>query len=222
MRLVASALVASALLGALAGPAVADVRVAVQACPTTYGVPGDHPTRATHATLPLTANEASSLVAWAGGGTPIVLAPHGYACKALVGADGGVHVRLAPPDAGTSGPAVDVEVEGSCVGCIAAVACGLFPHAVKDTGFACHTPHPKGERVARLLPNVRAFIDPAGVRGSGNPSGWATARRRGGRVRPRPDIVRRQAHLHARHERRRMLPEHPDRLPRARRRALTA
>jgi hypothetical protein len=171
VRLVASALVASALLGALASPAVADVRVAVQACPTTYGVPGDHPTRPTHATLPLTAKEASSLVAWAGGGTPIVLAPHGYACKALVGADGGVHVRLAPPDAGATGPAVDVEVEGSCVGCIAAVACGLFPRAARETGFACHTPRPKGERVARLLPNVRAFIDPAGVRGSGNPSG---------------------------------------------------
>ena len=128
MRLVASALVASALLGALASPAVADVRVAVQACPTTYGVPGDHPIRPTHATLPLKAKEARSLVAWAGGGTPIVLAPHGFACTALVGADGGVHVRIAPPDARpATGPAVDVEVEGSCVGCIASVACGLFP-----------------------------------------------------------------------------------------------
>jgi hypothetical protein len=64
-----------------------------------------------------------------------------------------------------------VEVEGSCVGCIASVACGLFPRAARDTGFACHTPHPKAERVARLLPNVRAFVDPAGVHGSGNPSG---------------------------------------------------
>ena len=172
MRLVASALVASALLGALASPAVADVRVAVQACPTTYGVPGDHPIRPTHATLPLKAKEARSLVAWAGGGTPIVLAPHGFACTALVGADGGVHVRIAPPDARpATGPAVDVEVEGSCVGCIASVACGLFPRAARDTGFACHTPHPKAERVARLLPNVRAFVDPAGVHGSGNPSG---------------------------------------------------
>ncbi len=171
MRLLASALVAWALLGALSSPAIADVRVAVQACPTTYGVPGDHPTRATHAALHLTAKEASSLVAWAGGGTPIVLAPRGFACKALVGADGGVHVRLAPADARTTGPAVDVEIEGSCVGCIASVACGLFPRAVKDTGFACHTPHPKRERVARLLPNVRAFVDPVGVRGSGDPSG---------------------------------------------------
>jgi hypothetical protein len=171
VRLLAAAVVAAALLGTLASTATAGVRVAVQACPTSYGVPGDHPTRPTHATLALTAKQAGSLVAWAGGGTPVVLAPRGYGCKALVGADGGVHVRLAPPGAAASGPAVDIEVEGSCVGCIAALACGLFPHASKDTGFACHTVHPKRERVARLLPDVRAFIDPAGVKGSGDPSG---------------------------------------------------
>jgi hypothetical protein len=171
VRVLVTALVATALLGTLASAALADVRVTVQACPTTYGIPGDHPIRPTHATLALKATEAASLVAWAGGGTPVVLAPRGYACKALVGADGGVHVRLAPPGAPTSGPAVDVDVEGSCVGCIAALACGLFPHASKTTGFPCHTAHPKRERVATLLPNVRAFIDPPGVRGSGNPSG---------------------------------------------------
>jgi hypothetical protein len=88
-----------------------------------------------------------------------------------VGADGGVHVRLAPRGAGTSGPTVDVEIEASCSGCIATLACGLFPRAAKDTGFTCYTPRPKAERVARLLPTVRAFSDPPGVKGSGVPSG---------------------------------------------------
>jgi hypothetical protein len=171
VRLLVPALVATALLGTLAATAEADVRVAVRACPTTHGIPGDHPTRPTRATLDLTAKQARTVVAWAGGGTPVVLAPRGFDCTALVGADGGVHVRLVPPGAGKRGPAVDVEVEGSCVGCIASVACGLFPRAVKDTGFACHTPRPKLERVASLLPNVRAFVDPAGVKGSGDPSG---------------------------------------------------
>jgi hypothetical protein len=154
-------------------PAQAAVRVAVHPCATTYGAGEKHPARATHATLAVSATTAARLTAFAGGGTPVVLGPRGYACSALVGADGGVHVRLAPAGAGTSGPTVDVEVEGSCVGCIATLACGLFPHAAKDTGFTCYTPSPKAERVARLLPNVRAFSDPPGVKGSGVPSGGA-------------------------------------------------
>ncbi len=143
----------------------------VKRCPTTYAIPGQKHTFPTHTSLSATAKEARTVVAWAGGGTPIVLAPSGFSCKALVGADGGVHVQLAPPGAGKQGPAVDVEVEGACIGCITAVACGLFPGAAKDMSFPCKTPHPKSERVAKLLPTVRAFIDPAGVHGTGSPSG---------------------------------------------------
>jgi hypothetical protein len=163
-----------AVLGVFASTASAKVRVRVKACPTTYAIPGQHLTRPTHANLALNAAQASKLVAWAGGGTPIVLAPHGYACTALVGADGGVHVQLARggvPGAAKTGPAVDVEVEGACVSCITAVVCGLFPSASKDSGYPCKTPRPARERVAKLLPTVRAFIDPAGVRGTGAPSG---------------------------------------------------
>ncbi len=107
-----------------------------------------------------------------------MLAPHGFSCTALVGADGGVHVQLAPPGAvgaAKTGPAVDVEIEGACVSCITAVACGLFPTASKDSGIPCRTPHPARERVAKLLPTVRAFIDPAGVTGTGAPSGGRLA-----------------------------------------------
>jgi Domain of unknown function (DUF4850) len=156
---------------ALAPSSLASVRVPVKRCPTTYAIPGQKHTFPTHTTVSATAVEARAIVAWAGGGTPIVLAPPGFACKALVGADGGVHVQLAPPGAGKQGPAVDVEVEGACIGCITAVACGLFPGAAKDMAFPCKTPRPKGERVAKLLPTVRAFIDPAGVHGTGSPSG---------------------------------------------------
>jgi hypothetical protein len=162
------AVLALVLLGALAPGALADVRVAVRSCPTTFAIPGDRQTPPTHANLAL---EAKQLVAWAGPGTPIVLAPHGFACKARVGADGGVHLRLAPPGAVRSGPAVDVEVEGACVGCITAMACGLFPDAEQAMGYPCTTRLPKRERVARLLPTVRAFSDPPGVKGSGSPSG---------------------------------------------------
>lgn len=162
------------LLGALvvpAAPASADITVAVHRCPTQYGVVGASFTRPSSARLDLGTADAKRLVAWAGGGTPIVLAPQGYDCTALVAADGGVHVRLAPPGAATTGPAVDVEVEGSCVGCIVQLACGVFRDAAKGSGFTCKTPRPEAERVSRLIPNVRAFHDPAGVKGSGDPSG---------------------------------------------------
>jgi hypothetical protein len=172
-------LLAIALLGALAivaGPASAGVRVAVHVCPTSYGVPGASfkaPPRS--AQLALGAAAARRVVAWAGPGTPIVLGPPGYACQALVGADGGVHLRLAPPGAPRSGPAVDVEVEGSCVGCIVQLACGVFRDAASGSGFTCKTPHPAEERVSRLLAHVRAFHDPPRVKGSGDPSGGAIA-----------------------------------------------
>jgi hypothetical protein len=162
------------LLGAFSASAAATVQVPVKACPTTYAIPGQHFKRPARATLALTAKEASVLVAWAGGGTPIVLAPRGFACTALVGADGGVHVQVAPagvPGAAETGPAVDVEVEGACVGCITSVVCGVFPTASRDNGIPCKTPRPARERVVRLLPTVRAFFDPPGVTGTGAPSG---------------------------------------------------
>jgi hypothetical protein len=171
VRRVPLAVLALAFLGVFAPGALANVRVAVRPCPTTFAIPGDQQTPPKHANLALEAKQAKQVVAWAGGGTPIVLAPHGFACKALVGADGGVHVQLAPPGGARNGPAVDVEVEGACIGCITAMACGLFPAAEQAMGYPCTTKLPKRERVARLLPTVRAFSDPPGVKGSGSPSG---------------------------------------------------
>jgi hypothetical protein len=175
VRAFALGVVLIALGGVFAASASAKVRVPVRSCPTTYAIPGQHHARPTTA---LVADGARGLVAFAGGGTPIVLAPHGFACSALVGADGGVSVQLTPPGvtgAIKTGPAVNIEVEGACVSCITAVACGLFPTASRQNGFPCSTPRPVRERVAKLLPTVRAFIDPAGVRGTGAPSGGRLA-----------------------------------------------
>jgi hypothetical protein len=147
------------------------VTVPVHRCPTSYGVPGATFRHVTSARVDLSPAHAKRLVAWSGGGTPVVLAPPGFACTALVGADGGVHVRLAPQGAAKSGPAVDVEVEGACVGCIAQLACGVFRGAERESGLPCTTPHPAAERVRRLIAHVRAFHDPPHVKGSGNPSG---------------------------------------------------
>jgi hypothetical protein len=162
---------ATAALVVCAAPAAADIKVPVRRCTTAYGVPGASFKQTRSALLDVSAAHAKRLVAWAGGGTPVVLAPKGFACSALVGADGGVHVRLAPPGARKTGPAVDIEVEGACVGCIAQLACGVFRGAEKQSGLPCTTPHPAAERVRRLIANVRAFHDPPDVKGSGDPSG---------------------------------------------------
>ena len=147
--------------------------------PRPTAMPGDHPMRPTHATLALKAKEARSLVAWAGGGTPIVLAPHGFACTALVGADGGVHVRART--AGTPGrrPALPStwRSRAACVGCIASVACGLFPRAAE--GHGVRVPHAAPESRARRAPAAeRARLRrPRGSARHGQPIGRPSERR---------------------------------------------
>ena len=63
---------------------------------------------------------------------------------------------------------------GACVGCIATMACGLFPEAWKlfeQPGVACPTTTPAGELITRPMPRSAIFEDPPGVAGTGEPSG---------------------------------------------------
>ena len=127
--------------------------------------------------------------------------PRGFSCTALVGADGGVHVQLAPPGAvGARRPGRRSTSRSRAPASAASPRwpAVLFPTASKDNGIPCRTPHPARERVAKLLPTVRAFIDPAGVRGTGAPSGGRLRGRRRGRLRPGPLGLRRARDVHAR------------------------
>jgi hypothetical protein len=120
-------------------------------------------------------------VAFYGNGTRTLLGPKGWHCEAAVGADGSTSMTITPPGQATptgSPPpdhqAVTVFTEGACVGCIATLACGLFPEAWKlfDTpGSSCPTTSPAGEMITRPMPRSVIFEDPPGVAGTGEPSG---------------------------------------------------
>ncbi len=66
----------------------------------------------------------------------------------------------------------------SCYACFVGQACTFFPAAEHDlvhdfSGQLSCTPLPSGQGVSRVAPSVIAFSDPAGVLGTGEPSGGA-------------------------------------------------
>jgi len=120
-------------------------------------------------------------VAFYGNGTRTLLGPKGWHCEGAVGADGSTSMTITPPGqaAPTGSPlpgyqAVTAYTGGGCVGCIATMACGLFPEAWKlfDTpGSSCPTTSPARELITRPIPRSAIFEDPPGVAGTGDPSG---------------------------------------------------
>lgn len=118
-----------------------------------------------------------------------LLAPRGWTCQALYGADGsgGVAVYPAgqalPPGWGAGwklSPSSTVRAvigmeTSACAGCTQAQACPLFAAAAKDytNGFGrpCPQTRPEAETSTHLGAGVMAFEDPPGVAGDGVPSG---------------------------------------------------
>jgi hypothetical protein len=111
------------------------------------------------------------------------LGPAGWACSALVGADGGQSFAIYPPGKPdyTAVPipkgAQIIEVLHDYTGHLpgAELVCGLFPHSaaasfVASGGMTCQTP-PAGEKTMTLTSDVVTFSDPTGVTGSGSGSG---------------------------------------------------
>ena len=157
------------------------VRIPVVTCPTSFGLPdetmGPVPATMTAAVSP----EVAAQVTFYGNGMRTLLGPKGWHCEAAVGADGSSSMTITPPDQpiseGSPSPdrqAVTALTGGACVGCIATMACGLFPEAWKlfdDSGLSCPTTTPAGELVTRPMPRSAIFEDPPGVVGTGEPSG---------------------------------------------------
>jgi len=112
-----------------------------------------------------------------------LLAPTGWSCSASYGADGSGIVTIVPkgeslPASGLTSDSTDqaitaYETGGSSVQA-AAAACSVFPAAAaateSDLGKGC-SPRPPSEIVDPLSTTVVDFEDPAGVKGSGDPSG---------------------------------------------------
>jgi hypothetical protein len=156
-------------------------RIPVVACPTSFGLPdetmGPVPPTMTATVTPAVAAK----VTFYGNGMRTLLGPKGWRCEAAVGADGSSSMVITPPDQAvpTESPppdwqAVTAYTGGGCVGCIATMACGLFPEAwslFDQPGMSCPAPTPSGELVTRPMPQAAIFEDPPGVAGTGEPSG---------------------------------------------------
>jgi hypothetical protein len=156
-------------------------RIPVVTCPTSFGLPdetlGPIPSTMTATVSPAVAAQ----VTYYGNGTRTLLGPKGWRCEAAVGADGSTSMSITPPDqpttTGSPSPdrqAVTAYTGGACIGCIADMACGLFPEAWKlfeQPGVSCPTKTPPGELVTRPMPRSAVFEDPPGVAGTGEPSG---------------------------------------------------
>jgi len=123
----------------------------------------------------------AALVTFYGNGALILLGPKGWSCTAAVRADGSATMTITPPDQptqpGIPSPdeqAVTGSTSGSCVRCVALLACSLFPEALALAGpsdRSCPTTLPAGELVTRPFPRSVVFEDPPGVAGTGEPSG---------------------------------------------------
>jgi len=156
-------------------------RIPVVTCPTSFGLP-DETMGPVPSTMTATVTAAvAAQVTFYGDGTRTLLGPKGWHCEAAVGADGSSSMVITPPDqptptesASPDWQAVTAFTGGACVGCIAAMACGLFPEAwtlFDQPGLSCPAATPSGELVTRPMPQSAIFEDPPGVAGTGEPSG---------------------------------------------------
>ena len=173
------------------GPATAtmvSVQLARVICPTTYGV------QATGTPiLPSTVARSipSSLVGRIAVYTDAqghmqILAPTGWACSAVIAADGSSDVAAYPegqPDPTASGATRDTgeQVVGdqasACASCNYAQTTPVFPAAAHQCAIdyagdpsLCPGPH-TGESIDPIGDGIAGFLDPPGVRGSGAGSG---------------------------------------------------
>ena len=151
----------------------------VVSCPTSYGAGnGSGP----FVPLQLPTTTSTRGLRFYSNGLITVLGPRGWACGALVAADGGQSLAVYPPgkpDYSThpapKGAAV-IEVLDDYTGHLpgAEVVCALFPRSaaaleVRTGGLPCQVP--AGERTTAVTADVVRFTDPANITGSGAASG---------------------------------------------------
>jgi hypothetical protein len=156
-------------------------RIPVVVCPTSFGLPDESMPPVPSTMTATVSPEVAAQVTFYGNGMRTLLGPKGWICEAAVGADGSSSMTITPPGQPTpegsplpDHQAVTAFTGGACVGCIATMACGLFPEAWKLFEYddlACPTTTPAGELVTRPMPRLAIFEDPPGVAGTGEPSG---------------------------------------------------
>ena len=155
----------------------------VVSCPTSYGA-GESPRPFVARELPTTSTVRG--LDFYSNGLLTVLGPAGWACGALVAADGGQKIDVFPPgqpdDATRLAPRGTelVEVVGDYTGHVpgAEVVCALFPSSpaaseVAQSGLPCRVS--ASQKTVRLTPDVVTFADAPHVTGSGAGSGGTLA-----------------------------------------------
>ena len=146
--------------------------ISVAQCPTTYGVHQSPPRLPARVGVSASRSATAGLSAYSNG-VLLVLAPRGWDCHALVGADGSASITVAA--GGTSDvkqPAVTANFADT-VGTAASLACSLFAAAAHQlpAGLRCPVHTPRAENTAMVSTRIVDFMDPPHVHGDGRPSG---------------------------------------------------
>jgi hypothetical protein len=141
-------------------------------CPTTYGVRQPPPELPSHVSVEASPSATSSLSAYSNGPL-ILLAPRGWHCHAIIGADGGASMTVAAGSTTKPAqPAVTVNFADT-PGPSASLACSLFASAARQLphGVTCPVRKPRKESTSNVNKSTIDFTDPPRVHGDGRPSG---------------------------------------------------
>jgi hypothetical protein len=162
-------------------------KLPLHVCNTTFGIPTMKAINLpSHENEMVPQGSAGNLVIYSDSmGTMKLLGPQGWGCNAIIGADGGIGITIAPVDSSSWSPSVTLntdstveEINGTfgLTGNALSQACSLFVAAQKIwavNGQKCYPTRPASETVLRLNQNSVEFVDPPHLHGNGNPSGGA-------------------------------------------------
>jgi hypothetical protein len=159
------------------------VQLPLNVCKTSVGDSSETPVNLpTSVKVDVPKSSASKLALYSDDeGVIEVLAPTGWTCSALIGADGSSSVTVQPaglpptPSPVTTAEEVRAAQTSACVGCRESLACPLFIDAANDYlqqfQQRCPSRRPTSERLTTISPHVVHFTDPSGIKGDGDPSG---------------------------------------------------
>jgi hypothetical protein len=161
------------------------VSLPVVVCPTHFGIKPPPPVAEPRSrTVRVPRGLRASLAVYTDSeGVMALVAPSGWACDALIAADGSSDVAVFPrgerlPDGPLPRTSAVQAVYGTqtsaCVGCTLFQACPLFADAsrtLRSDGFGPCPARPAAEEVTPLGAGLAGFADPPGVSGAGHPSG---------------------------------------------------
>ncbi len=154
---------------------VTSVTLRVVHCPATYGGMGALPAPPPTWDVALPSDVALAF-SFYGISETRVLAPRGWECSGLVGADGSYGITIADPTDAHAAVSVD-GAPGAPYGEVLSMACPFFSDASKKARadfpgmFTCSVP--AGEKVLRIDSTDIEFIDAPGIAGTGALSGLA-------------------------------------------------